>query len=386
VLVAGDSSSPDWSPDGTQIAYTFNLHLHIHSLATGESTRVPVAGMNLETGPSWSPDGTSIAFAGGPDALQSDIYVVGRDGDGLRNLTNTPGEDEFAPSWAPDGSRIAFTRGDFFGTKSLFVMPAGGGGATQLTFPVDPYRTDDESADWSPDSARLVFSRTRYEGGIGASAAVEEAIYTVSAAGGAPTALTPVSGNEMVAHSPTWSPSGSRIAFAGSAGEVAGIWVMGHDGRGLRHLHDPRVAGPAPDWGSAGSYHGGACGRPADEFPGDGGGPRAPKAFGRVRAMRNGVAWKLGCPARSGRCRASVKLTGRGRSGRRAPVLGRRSARVASRGTAMVTCLLNRAGRRALARDVRLTVKAKATVRYTAAGGARKRLTRTRTVELGRQR
>jgi Tol biopolymer transport system component len=55
-----------------------------------------------------------IAFAGnqGDGSAQSDIYVVARDGTGLRALTSTPELAEYAPAWSPDGSRLAFVRTD----------------------------------------------------------------------------------------------------------------------------------------------------------------------------------------------------------------------------------------------------------------------------------
>ena len=31
-----------------------------------------------------------------------EIYVIGVDGEGLTNLTNTPGSDDIRPDWAPE--------------------------------------------------------------------------------------------------------------------------------------------------------------------------------------------------------------------------------------------------------------------------------------------
>src|SRR5204863_4528676 len=57
--------------------------------------------------PVWSPDGQRIAF----DSDRSgdfELYVVGVDGRGLRNLTNRPDAFDFGAAWSPDGSRIAY--------------------------------------------------------------------------------------------------------------------------------------------------------------------------------------------------------------------------------------------------------------------------------------
>jgi Tol biopolymer transport system component len=71
---------------------------------------------------------------------------------------------------------------------------------------------------WSPDGARLAFER---RGGV----------YVASADGRGPQRLT-----RRVAGQPVWSPDGSRIAFVSNFTnpEVARIYTIGVDGRGLR--------------------------------------------------------------------------------------------------------------------------------------------------------
>jgi Tol biopolymer transport system component len=70
-----------------------------------EDRRITVELSGLQT-PSWSPDGRQLVFTGLDGGL-SDLFVVNRDGTGLRRLTN----DKFAdlhPAWSPDGKTIAF--------------------------------------------------------------------------------------------------------------------------------------------------------------------------------------------------------------------------------------------------------------------------------------
>lgn len=56
--------------------------------------------------PDWSPDGTKIAYAsfatGG-----GDIYVMGADGSHQTRLTTDPARD-LGPAWSPNGTKIAF--------------------------------------------------------------------------------------------------------------------------------------------------------------------------------------------------------------------------------------------------------------------------------------
>lgn len=56
--------------------------------------------------PDFTPDGTRIAFA-----LNGDIWAMNLDASGLLQLTNTP-QQELWPTWAPDGERFAYGRYD----------------------------------------------------------------------------------------------------------------------------------------------------------------------------------------------------------------------------------------------------------------------------------
>src|SRR4026208_2582521 len=57
--------------------------------------------------PDWSPDGKQIAFASNRDG--GGIFVVRPDGKGIRRATATQGK---APEWSPDGKEIAFEAPD----------------------------------------------------------------------------------------------------------------------------------------------------------------------------------------------------------------------------------------------------------------------------------
>jgi hypothetical protein len=62
-----------------------------------------------EESPEWSPNGTKLAFQGQIVSCTSlvcnitgpDIFTVGVDGSGWKNITNTPDANEFGPSWQP---------------------------------------------------------------------------------------------------------------------------------------------------------------------------------------------------------------------------------------------------------------------------------------------
>lgn len=89
---------PRWSPDGTEIAFTlivdvddFHTRLGVVDVATGEErllTDVDRGGV----APDWSPDGGRIAFLGFHEGGYN-VGVVGRDGAGLEQVTDTRADE-----------------------------------------------------------------------------------------------------------------------------------------------------------------------------------------------------------------------------------------------------------------------------------------------------
>lgn len=175
----------------------------------GTGVRTLVAGRRLNASdPVWSPDGSRIAFFRS-DIEETGIYVVGRDGRGLRRLGSG-----WSPSWSPDGSRIAF--GDGPGqTSAIFTMRADGSDRRQLTRPRVVF---DSSPDWSPDGRRIAFVRDNDRLAF---------VHVMKADGSNRFRL--VRGG-----APRWSPDGRRLAFV--AGDRGGVSVMDADGRRLRRL------------------------------------------------------------------------------------------------------------------------------------------------------
>jgi Tol biopolymer transport system component len=105
------NSSGSFSPDGRAFAITAKSKQHedlviLDVKRSREERRIQIPLNGLET-PSWSPDGTQLVFTGFDGGL-SDLFVINRDGTGLRRLT----KDRYAdlePTWSPDGRTIAFS-------------------------------------------------------------------------------------------------------------------------------------------------------------------------------------------------------------------------------------------------------------------------------------
>ena len=164
--------APSVSPDGTRIAY-FAVRrppgnrrpgperIHVVNLdGTGDRTITPSSRPSVD--PDWSPDGTQIAYAETRfvtrNRAQTRVMVVNADGSGRRALSAYGGFDEVNPKWTPDGQTIVFERLKRTGTKSDIVAIAAAGG---------PVRTILATAAWetnpipSPDGTRILFTSDR---------------------------------------------------------------------------------------------------------------------------------------------------------------------------------------------------------------------------------
>ncbi|MDQ3871620.1 MAG: hypothetical protein M3301_08415, partial [Chloroflexota bacterium] len=106
---------PDWSPDGTTIAFTRYFgraaagepRIAVYTLASKRFRDLTRRGY---AEPSWSPDARYVA-AVRTDARGRDVVVLdARNGNELARLTRDG--SSFAPTWSPDGRQIAYLRAD----------------------------------------------------------------------------------------------------------------------------------------------------------------------------------------------------------------------------------------------------------------------------------
>ena len=82
-----------------------------------------------------------------------EIYSIGVNGAGIRNLTHSP-LDEGSPAVSPNGRKIAFVR-TTAGNRDLWVMNADGSGQRQLT---SSTAEDESEPVWSPNGALIAFT------------------------------------------------------------------------------------------------------------------------------------------------------------------------------------------------------------------------------------
>jgi dipeptidyl aminopeptidase/acylaminoacyl peptidase len=104
------NSAGSFSPDGQYFAIAAKRNdrddlVILDVRRSREDRRISVKLSGIQT-PRWSPDGKQLVFTGFDGGL-SDLFIINRDGSGLRRLTN----DKYAdlhPSWSPDGKTVAF--------------------------------------------------------------------------------------------------------------------------------------------------------------------------------------------------------------------------------------------------------------------------------------
>ena len=141
--VAGNDTTPAWSPDGAQIAFVRNSDLYVMNADGSGVTNLTSAFAIGVLEPEWSPRGDLIAFSAG-----ADIYVMGPTGaPAPQRLTFAVGNQNY-PSWSPDGSAIAYA---FLGG----VGRVNADGSNEVVLASNLREVWDVA--WSPDGTRIAF-------------------------------------------------------------------------------------------------------------------------------------------------------------------------------------------------------------------------------------
>jgi TolB protein len=159
--------------------------------------------------PTASANGSRVAFAVsmlelGTSKPIDDIFAVDRSGMNMKQLTNADGVEDH-PAWSPTAARIAYRHITPQATRTdIWVMNADGTGQTNLTSDFTSMVVGPPS--WSPDGSRIAFATSQL--GI---AGTTTGIWTMNADGSDKKMLTStLTGFDG---SPTWSSDGQRIAF-----------------------------------------------------------------------------------------------------------------------------------------------------------------------------
>ncbi len=107
-------------------------------------------GSQIATNPSLSPDGEWFVFDSVGDKKE-DLFIIKRDGTGLRQLTNDAYKDR-APSWSPDGKKIVFFS-DRSSRYDTWTINPDGSGLQQVTLTKE---RGTQLSMWSPDGKEIL--------------------------------------------------------------------------------------------------------------------------------------------------------------------------------------------------------------------------------------
>ncbi|MBE7556614.1 MAG: PD40 domain-containing protein [Anaerolineales bacterium] len=132
-IILRDGRTPDWSSTNL-IAYQGtdpvgnNPGIYVVPFDGGEATRL--TNHESDRSPDFSPDGSQLAYMS-TQGGNWDIYTINTAGSAPRQITTSPGQDGL-PAWSPDGSQIAYVS-DGGGGWAIYVVSAAGGTPVKIT-------------------------------------------------------------------------------------------------------------------------------------------------------------------------------------------------------------------------------------------------------------
>ncbi len=173
--------------------------------------------------PNWSGDGSQVTFIS-----NGDVFVMNSDGSQKTRLTQNGNRSK--PSISPDGSRIAFLLGSpsknpGYSTRNVYIVNSDGSNEHPLVSGAD-LSSLGFAPSWSPDGSRIAFAT----GWVKSNIAMSD-ICVAMVDGSKQYIISPHNG---IYYFYSWSADGSLIAFH----DGNNFFISNPDGSNLKRLND----------------------------------------------------------------------------------------------------------------------------------------------------
>ncbi|MDZ7724628.1 MAG: hypothetical protein U5R06_17935 [candidate division KSB1 bacterium] len=220
-LLIDSGKHPEWSPDGTQIAYTgwteeTRQDIFITS-KDGSTVQQITFEASIDMHPFWAPDGRSLGFSSNRiDEQEYYIFTISIDDKEIKHISPDTVTVQ-AGDWSSDGHNIVYDA-DFSSTNSEDDFL----GLTNLSTNKTEYilvdRTYEGWPKFSPDGSKVVFESIDNISNV-------YNIWTVNTDGSNLTQIT-TEGGEY----PTWSPDGEWILYSNMESDNYDLFIIKSDG------------------------------------------------------------------------------------------------------------------------------------------------------------
>jgi Tol biopolymer transport system component len=257
-LVANNSETGGWSPDGSRIALFTDLGERLFNIDTGDSVDL---GLPFDRYPDlalfcgvWSPDGKRLAcegFGQTDPSLNGAYTLRSSDGGDLQRVTYEPNGDDCPSDYSPNGNRLVVTRASDT-TYEIDTVKLDGSGLKRIT--PNGMEFNFCNGSWSPQGNDIVFSAHVPNGDYHSS------VWVVHF-NGAGLRQLPIAGpcggpfsdpSTYGCFNPVWSPDGRKIAFGRNQDDgQRDLYTVNADASGLFQVtHTDDISEFNGDWGT----------------------------------------------------------------------------------------------------------------------------------------
>jgi len=161
------ATRPDVSPTGDELIFNANED-KLFVFKTGKSEAHLLLGdSHKDRGPRWAPDGKRIAFFSNR-SKNWEIWTVGPDGQGLKQITDVHESSMIYPVWSPKGDQLAYTiqgkTPEEYQTGIITVGNSAGQNSRHVLKGLGDTNESFTAWSWSPDQTALAGYGQRFDG------------------------------------------------------------------------------------------------------------------------------------------------------------------------------------------------------------------------------